>query len=70
MSVELNARNNIVTVTLAEPQILSHEVYPKIEKLDIGWLREVEEINLNESFNVLREEFRREAYESDVMDLA
>jgi len=70
MTIDLNARNNIVTVTLAEPQVLSHEVYPKIEKLDIGWLREVEEINLNESFNVLREEFRREAYESNIMDQA
>lgn len=70
MTIDLNARSNIVTVTLAEPQVLSHEVYPKIEKLDIGWLREVEEINLNESFNVLREEFRREAYESDIMEKA
>ena len=60
----------MVTVTIPEPQILSHEVYPKIEKLDIGWLREVEEINLNESFNLLREEFRKDAFDSDIMDKA
>ncbi len=65
--VELNSRAGIVTVTLPEPEILSHEVYPKIEKLDIGWLREVESVNFNESFNSLRREFRREAVESDIM---
>lgn len=70
MNIDLNARNGIVTVTIPEPQILSHEVYPKIEKLDIGWLREVEEINLNESFNLLREEFRKDAFDSDIMDKA
>lgn len=69
-SIDLNAKNGIVTVTLSEPVILSHEVYPKIEKLDIGWLREVEEINLNESFNLLREEFRTDAQESDIMEKA
>ena len=52
---------------MPEPIILSHEVYPKIEKLDIGWLREVESVNFNESFNSLRKEFRREAVESNIM---
>lgn len=65
--VQLNPKANIVTVTLPEPVILSHEVYPKIEKLDIGWLREVETVNFNESFNALRKEFRREAVESNMM---
>ena len=66
--ISLSQKNNIVTVTLPEPVILSHEVYPKIDKLDIGWLREVKSIDLNKNFNVLRAEFRREALESDVMD--
>lgn len=66
--VQLNSKAGIVTVTLPEPVILSHEVYPKIEKLDIGWLREVESVNFNESFNSLRKEFRREAVESNIMD--
>lgn len=64
--VRLNPKSKIVTITLPEPQILSHEVYPKIEKLDIGWLREVESVNFNESFNSLRKEFRREAMESNI----
>ena len=68
--IKLNAKAGIVTVTLPEPTILSHEVYPKIEKLDIGWLREVKDVNFNESFNLLRKEFRREALESNVMDKA
>ncbi len=65
--VKLNPKANLVTITLPEPVILSHEVYPKIEKLDIGWLREVESVNFNESFNALRKEFRREAVESNMM---
>ncbi|RME92172.1 MAG: DUF4230 domain-containing protein [Bacteroidetes bacterium] len=67
-AVDLNPKSNIVTITLPEPEILSHEVYPKIEKLDIGWLRELESVNFNEAFNALRKEFRREAYESRVFD--
>ncbi len=66
--VKLNPKANLVTITLPEPMILSHEVYPKIEKLDIGWLREVESVNFNESFNSLRKEFRREAVESNIMN--
>ena len=66
--VNLDPRTNLVTVTLPEPEILSHEVYPKIEKLDIGWLREVKSVDFNKNFNLLRKEFRREALESDVMD--
>ncbi|HHB52845.1 MAG TPA: DUF4230 domain-containing protein [Saprospiraceae bacterium] len=65
-SIDLNSKAGVVTVTLPEPVILSHEVYPKIEKLDIGWMREVEDINLNDAMNVLREEFRRDALESDI----
>ncbi len=66
--VELDSRNSIVTVTLPEPTILSHEVYPKIERLDIGWLREVENVSINEGINSLRGEFRREAYESNMLE--
>ena len=68
--INLNPKTGIVTITLPEPTILSHEVYPKIDKLDIGWLREVKSVDLNKNFNALRAEFRREALESDVMDKA
>ncbi|MCO6478602.1 MAG: DUF4230 domain-containing protein [Phaeodactylibacter sp.] len=68
--INLNAKQGIVTITLPEPTILSHEVYPKIDKLDIGWLREVQSVDLNKNFNALRAEFRREALASDIMDKA
>lgn len=68
--LNLDPHTNTVTVTLPEPEILSHEVYPKIEKLDIGWLREVKSVDFNKNFNLLRKEFRREALESDIMDKA
>lgn len=68
--IGLNAKQGLVTITLPEPVILSHEVFPKIDKLDIGWMREVESIDLNKNFDVLRREFRREALESDLMDKA
>ncbi|TXB69427.1 DUF4230 domain-containing protein [Phaeodactylibacter luteus] len=68
--IQLNSRQEVVTITLPQPVILSHEVYPKIDKLDIGWMREVENIDLNKNFNVLRSEFRREALESDIFEKA
>ncbi|TXF87571.1 DUF4230 domain-containing protein [Neolewinella aurantiaca] len=64
--VDLDERSKVVTITLPDPQILSHEVLPKIEKLDIGWMRELEGVNINEGVNALREAFRSEAIESDV----
>jgi hypothetical protein len=63
----LDERSKTVRITLPEPVILSHEVLPKVEKLDIGWLREVEGVNINEGVNALRESFRQDALESDVM---
>ena len=66
--IKLDARNDLVTITLPEPVILSHEVYPKIDRLDIGWMREVKSIDLNKNFDVLRSVFRQEALESDIMD--
>lgn len=65
--VGLDESSKTVVITLPEPQILSHEVLPKIEKLDIGWMRELESVNINEGVNSLREAFRAEALESDVM---
>lgn len=68
--IQLTERDKVVTIILPEPQILSHEVLPKIEKLDIGWMRELESVNINEGVNSLREAFRAEALESDVMSRA
>jgi len=68
--VSLDDKRKVVTVTLPEPQILSHEVYPKVDKLDVGWMRELQDDDFNRNFNLLRQEFRRDALDSDVMDKA
>ncbi len=68
--VNLSSKSGIVTVTLPEPEILSHEVYPRIDKLDIGWMREIDQADFNKNMDLLRREFRREALESDVMEKA
>jgi hypothetical protein len=68
--IDLNPRNQVVTVTLPEPQILSHAVYPKLDKFSIGWLREVKGVDLNRSFDLLREEFVREARREDAFGQA
>lgn len=67
----LNEQSKVVNIVLGEPVILSHEVYPKIDKMDIGWMRELENLDLNRNINLLREEFRREAIQDDaVLDQA
>ena len=68
--INIDGNRKTVVVALPEPEILSHEVYPRIDKLDIGWMREVEDADFNKNFNLLRKEFRREALESDIMDKA
>ncbi len=68
--INVSSKTGIVTVTLPEPEILSHEVYPRIDKLDIGWMREIDQTDFNKNMDLLRREFRREALESDVMDKA
>ena len=68
--IDLNTRNEVVTITLPEPQILSHSVYPKLDKLDIGWLREVKGVDLNTAFDLLRGEFIREAEREDAFEKA
>ncbi|MBB4079200.1 hypothetical protein GGR28_001820 [Lewinella aquimaris] len=68
--LRLDEQTKTINITLPEPVILSHEVLPKVEKLDIGWLREVKGANINEGVNALRESFREDALESDVMSRA
>jgi hypothetical protein len=69
-NINLDERDKVVTITLPEPRILSHEVLPKVEKLDIGWMRELEGTNINEGVNALREAFRNDAIESEVFERA
>ncbi len=66
--IKLNTKSKTLTVTLAAPKVLSHEVYPKVDKLDIGWMREVNNDDFNKNFNILRREFRKDAVESGIME--
>jgi len=66
--IKLNSKSKTVTVTMAPPKILSHEVYPKVDKLDIGWMREVNNEDFNKNFNILRREFRKDAVADGIMD--
>jgi hypothetical protein len=66
----MDGKSKQLVVTLPEPEILSHEVYPRVDKLDIGWLREVKNVDFNENMNSLREAFRGDAMNSDIFDKA
>ena len=45
---------------------MSHEVYPRVDKLDVGWMRSISDKDFNDNFNLLREQFRKDAVTSDV----
>jgi len=66
--IKLNTKSKTLTVTLAAPKVISHEVYPKVDKLDIGWMREVNNDDFNKNFNLLRREFRKDAVDSGIME--
>ena len=68
--ISLDPGSKVVTVTLPQPVILSHEVYPRFDKLSIGWMREVSDADFNRAINVLREEFRRDIQQSDAYSKA
>ncbi len=63
--VTFNPTKGIVFVTLPQPTILSHEVYPKVDKLDVGWLAGIDGKEMNAQFQSLRKEFRSDAIEND-----
>ena len=59
--IKLDEGRKRIYVNLPAPKVLSHEVYPKIDKLEVGWMRELSNEDFNKNFNVLRQEFRRDA---------
>jgi len=63
--VTFNPRKGIVYVTLPLPTILSHEVYPRIDKLDVGFLAGIDEQEMNRNLNELRRQFRQDAIENE-----
>jgi hypothetical protein len=68
--LDVDNGNRSVLVTLPQPMILSHEVYPKVDGLSIGWLRELSSEDFNANVNTLRQEFRNDILQSDVMQKA
>jgi hypothetical protein len=70
LNVNLNPKTRRLEVTLPAPTIVSHEVYPKVDKLDVGWIQGVKSEDFNKNFNALRSEFRRDALESENLDKA
>jgi hypothetical protein len=61
LDVTYSPSKEIVYVTLPQPVILSHEVYPRIDKLDVGFLAGITGEEMNRNFNELRRQFREEA---------
>jgi len=64
--IKMYSQGKRLLVTLPQPKILSHEVYPRIDKLDVGWMRSIKDEDFNKNFNLLREEFRKDALKSDI----
>lgn len=69
--VTFSPKKGIVYVTLPPPTILSHEVYPRVDKLDVGFLAGISGEEMNKNFNELRRQFRQDAMENEhVLDKA
>lgn len=69
--VTFSPSKGIVFITLPAPTILSHEVYPRVDKLDVGFLAGISGEEMNRNFNELRREFRADALENEhILDKA
>jgi hypothetical protein len=69
--VTLSPNRGTLNIKLPPPTILSHEVYPRVDKLDVGFLSGINEKDMNERFNELRRTFRQDAIENErVLDKA
>jgi hypothetical protein len=69
-NVTADDRTKTIIITLPQPQILSHEVYPKVENLDIGFMRDLSSQDFNDNINKLRQAFREDAQQSDIFEKA
>lgn len=63
--VTLSPKRGTLNIKLPQPTILSHEVYPRVDKLDVGYLAGINEKDMNERFNELRRQFRQDAIENE-----
>jgi hypothetical protein len=67
-NVTADDKTKTIIITLPQPQILSHEVYPKVENLDIGFMRDLSSQDFNDNINKLRQAFREDAQQSDIFE--
>ncbi len=63
--VTFSPKKGVVYITLPPPTILSHEVYPRVDKLDVGFLAGISGEEMNRNFNELRRQFRQDALENE-----
>lgn len=69
--VTFSPKKGIIYVTLPPPTIVSHEVYPRVDKLEVGWLAGINGDEMNRNFNDLRRQFRSDAIDNEkVLDKA
>ncbi len=68
--ISINERKKEVVVSLPQPEIIAHEVHPRIDKLNVGWWQGIDKDDLNKGIDRLRREFRRELRQSDAFDKA
>lgn len=69
-NIEIDATNKEIIVQLPEPSILSHEVSPRVDKLDIGIIKGLDNTDLNENISKLRNAFTESSYTEDVRRMA
>lgn len=68
--VSINQANKKIIVELPAPSILSHEVSPRIDKLDIGLIEGLEQEELNQNINTLRAAFISSSFTDEVVEMA
>ncbi len=68
--ISINERKKEVVVSLPQPEIIAHDVHPRIDKLDVGWWQGIDKDDLNKGIDRLRREFRRKIRQSDAFDKA
>jgi hypothetical protein len=69
-NIEIDAAKKEIIVQLPEPSILSHEVSPRVDKLDIGIIKGLDNTDLNENIGKLRNAFTESSYTEDVKLMA
>ena len=69
-NIEIDAAKKEIVVQLPEPSVLSHEVSPRVDKLDIGIIKGLDNTDLNENISKLRNAFTESSYTEDVRLMA